>query len=63
MKKTDMFENEEDTELEKEYKEVIKYLFENRKIIPVIGIGYDRIRPDDERRVKDILNDYLFIPL
>ena len=54
-----LFDNGEETELEKEYKEVMKYLFENRKIIPVIGIGYDRIRPDDERRAKDILNDYL----
>lgn len=54
-----LFDNGEETELEKEYKEVMKYLFENRKVIPVIGIGYDRIRPDDERRAKDILNDYL----
>lgn len=54
-----LFDNGEETELEKEYKEVMRYLFENRKIIPVIGIGYDRIRPDDERRAKDILNDYL----
>lgn len=54
-----LFDNGEETELEKEYKEVMKYLFENRKVIPVIGIGYDRIRPDDERRAKDILNEYL----
>lgn len=37
----------------------MKYLFENKKVIPIIGIGYDRIRPDDERRAKDILNEYL----
>lgn len=54
-----LFDNGEETELEKEYKKVMKYLFENRKIIPIIGIGYDRIRPDDERRAKDIFNDYL----
>lgn len=54
-----LFENEEDTELEKEYKAVMKDLLENKKVIPVIGIGYDRIRPDDERRAKDILNEYL----
>lgn len=53
------YENDEETELEKEYKEVMKYLFENKKVIPIIGIGYDRIRPDDERRAKDILNEYL----
>ena len=54
-----LFEDEEETELEKEYKAVMKYLFENKKVIPIIGIGYDRIRPDDERRAKDILNEYL----
>lgn len=54
-----LFDNGEETELEKEYKEVMKYLFENKKVIPIIGIGYDRIRPDDERRAKDILNEYL----
>lgn len=54
-----LFDNEEETELEKEYKEVMKYLFENKKVIPIIGIGYDRIRPDDERRAKEILIDYL----
>ena len=54
-----LFEDEEETELEKEYKEVMKHLFENKKIIPIIGIGYDRISPDDERRAKEILTDYL----
>lgn len=54
-----LFDNGEETELEKEYKKVMKYLFENKKVIPIIGIGYDRIRPDEERRAKDILNDYL----
>ncbi len=54
-----LFENEEDTELEKEYKAVMRELFENKKVIPVIGIGYDRIPVDDERKAKDILNDYL----
>lgn len=54
-----LFDDGEETELEKEYKEVMKYLFENKKVIPVIGIGCDRIRPDDERRAKDILNEYL----
>ena len=54
-----LFDDGEETELEKEYKEVMKYLFENKKVIPVIGIGCDRIRPDDERRAKEILIDYL----
>ena len=54
-----LFDNGEETELEKEYKEVMKYLFENKKVIPIIGIGYDRIRPEDERKAKDILNEYL----
>lgn len=54
-----LFDNGEDTELEKEYKAVMKELFENKKVIPIIGIGYDRIPVDDERKAKDILNDYL----
>jgi DNA (cytosine-5-)-methyltransferase len=54
-----LFENEEETELEKEYKEVMKDLLAKRKVIPVIGIGYNRIPQDDERTAKKILIDYL----
>jgi hypothetical protein len=54
-----LFENEEETELEKEYKEVMKDLLDKRKVIPVIGIGYNRIPQDDERTAKEILIDYL----
>lgn len=54
-----LFENEEDTELEKEYKVVMKELLDKRKVIPVIGIGYNRIPQDDERTAKEILIDYL----
>lgn len=54
-----LFENEEDTELEKEYKAVMKELLDKRKVIPVIGIGYNRIPQDDERTAKEILIDYL----
>lgn len=54
-----LFENEEETELEKEYKEVMKDLLDKRKVISVIGIGYNRIPQDDERTAKEILIDYL----
>lgn len=50
------YENDEETELEKEYKKVMKDLFDKRKIVPVIGIVYNRI---DERTPKEILTDYL----
>lgn len=50
------YENDEETELEKEYKKVMKDLFDKRKIVPVIGIVYNRI---DERTAKEILIDYL----
>jgi len=50
-----LFENEEETE----YKEVMKDLLDKRKVIPVIGIGYNRIPQDDERTAKEILIDYL----
>lgn len=53
-----LFENEEETELEKEYKVVMKYLFENRKIIPVIGIARSRLLTD-EKTPKEFLNEYL----
>ena len=52
------FENEKETDLEKEYKEVMKDLLEKRKVIPVIGIGRDRLMPD-ERTPEDFLNEYL----
>lgn len=54
-----LFENEEETELEKEYKEVMKDLLDKRKVISVIVIGYNRIPQDDERTAKEILIDYL----
>ena len=54
-----LFENEEETELEKEYKEVMKDLLDKRKVVPIIGIGYNRIPQDDERTAKEILIDYL----
>ena len=53
------YENDEETELEKEYKEVMKDLLEKRKVVPIIGIGYNRIPQDDERTPKEILIDYL----
>ncbi len=52
------FENEKETELEKEYKVVMKDLLENKKVIPVIGVGRDRLMPD-ERTSEDFLNEYL----
>lgn len=54
-----LFENEEETELEKEYKVVMKDLLDKRKVVPIIGIGYNRIPQDDERTAKEILIDYL----
>ena len=54
-----LFENEEETELEKEYKVVMKDLLDKRKVVPIIGIGYNRIPQDDERTAKEILTDYL----
>lgn len=56
-----LFESKKETELEleKEYKELMEYFSEKRKIIPVIGIGYNRIPQDDERTAKEILIDYL----
>lgn len=53
-----LFENEKETELEKEYKELMKDLLEKRKVIPVLGIGCDRLLPD-ERTPEEFLNKYL----
>ena len=52
------FENEKETDLEKEYKKVMKELLENKKVIPVIGIGRDRSMLD-ERTPEEFLNEYL----
>lgn len=53
-----LHENEEDTELEKEYKEVMRELLESKKVVPVIGVARSRLLTD-EKTPKEFLIDYL----